>query len=775
LYDQHLVISANMKKRQQILSNTLNQHKNLITNIQNILFDDNDDDDDNHKSKWIVTKLVVVSKICDIICNDAHDEYDICEKVIMSIQEFVDKFLHSVILESYITDFKHQIAFLLSQRKVFSTTTKEKIATKAIFTFGDKISVQTALATYNSYKKELLNSDTFRDKRGTWARPEFLVDIGLYVPFHNFLKFSRTFSIDTCRNWLLGLISEKFEDTHYARKVKLARSTIHKWLLAMGCKYSKSHKTYYTDRHDTDENVDDRINRYIPDQFNLSVRQPVWVTVETKSIDEKILDIALADANARTSSWTADQQTVDQEKVRIHVDFLAPDVHSKYRETLLKTTGHPGEFFWDNITTWPNLGCKYGHSRDVCKCQCPIIKIGHDEKIYHAHSQPGKGWSYQGTQKLSKKGVGAGIMVSGIVDSYNGYGLEMSEQALSDVNFTRSQSGKSKLIDSPGSVFFEYGENREGYWDNEHMAVQLDDIMDCMEYLHPDCQLAFELDRSSGHMKFDENALVASHLNVNFGGKQPIMRDSIISRDVKLGEGSKLHHGDVQRMYFTDDDDPPFYQPAAPKYNETVRVFNKKTNEWVSKEIEGYVNKPKGIKQILHERGLYHKEMVGHSTYLKKLADFAEQGQSLPNQSHIDMEFVLSQQHDFMNEKPNIQNMIEARGHIFLPSVKCHPEMAGNGIEYIWGCSERIFRKNNDQSIENFKRTIKMSLSSQSLPMERIWKFERRSRDYMRNYRTIGHNETSYVELENMRKICKSHRNISEIEAKYLNNELNSS
>lgn len=67
------------------------------------------------------------------------------------------------------------------------------------------------------------------------------------------------------------------------------------------------------------------------------------------------------------------------------------------------------------------------------------------------------------------------------------------------------------------------------------------------------------------------------------------------------------------------------------------------------------------------------------------------------------MEFVLSQQHDFMNEKLNIQNLIEARGHIFLPSVKCHPEVPGDGIEYIWGCSERIVRKNNDQSIENFK------------------------------------------------------------------------
>jgi hypothetical protein len=104
--------------------------------------------------------------------------------------------------------------------------------------------------------------------------------------------------------------------------------------------------------------------------------------------------------------------------------------------------------------------------------------------------------------------------------------------------------------------------------------------------------------------------------------------------------------------------------------------------------------------------------------------------------------------------------------------VKCHPEMAGNGIEYIWGCSERIFRKNNDNTTENFIKNIKLSLSNNSLPMERIWKFERRSRDYIRNYRSLGSAETSYEELENMRKACKSHRNISEIERKYLDNDL---
>jgi hypothetical protein len=136
--------------------------------------------------------------------------------------------------------------------------------------------------------------------------------------------------------------------------------------------------------------------------------------------------------------------------------------------------------------------------------------------------------------------------------------------------------------------------------------------------------------------------------------------------------------------------------------------------------------------------------MVGHSTFLKKLSKCAEEGKTLPLQSELDMQYVLSQQYDFKNEKPSIQNLIESRGHIFLPSVKCHPEMAGNGIEYAWGCAERAFRKHNDQTTENFIKTIRRSLSTEYLPIERIWKYERRSRDYIRNYRALGFGDTSY-------------------------------
>ena len=63
------------------------------------------------------------------------------------------------------------------------------------------------------------------------------------------------------------------------------------------------------------------------------------------------------------------------------------------------------------------------------------------------------------------------------------------------------------------------------------------------------------------------------------------------------------------------------------------------------------------------------------------------------------------------------------------------------------------------------------------LPIERIWKFERRSRDYCRMYKDvskdiadgiINQRDISYAGLELMQKVYKVHRDIGVIERLYL-------
>ena len=61
---------------------------------------------------------------------------------------------------------------------------------------------------------------------------------------------------------------------------------------------------------------------------------------------------------------------------------------------------------------------------------------------------------------------------------------------------------------------------------------------------------------------------------------------------------------------------------------------------------------------------------------------------------------------NILQEKCALQKLIEDRGHIFLPSVACHPEMAAHGIECCWGFGEMKLRQLNDQIAKIYKRML---------------------------------------------------------------------
>ena len=79
---------------------------------------------------------------------------------------------------------------------------------------------------------------------------------------------------------------------------------------------------------------------------------------------------------------------------------------------------------------------------------------------------------------------------------------------------------------------------------------------------------------------------------------------------------------------------------------------------------EGYVGKPKGIKQILWERGLW-QDGLDVDRARSKLADCE----------------------DCQNEKSVLEEMMHSTGDLLM-SPKGHPEVAGKGIEYCWGYSK---------------------------------------------------------------------------------------
>lgn len=149
--------------------------------------------------------------------------------------------------------------------------------------------------------------------------------------------------------------------------------------------------------------------------------------------------------------------------------------------------------------------------------------------------------------------------------------------------------------------------------------------------------------------------------------------------------------------------------------------------------------------------------------------------------AHLDAHAVLSACPDFHHERTALQNIIERRGHILLPSVVCTPETAGGGIENAWGKLKFEQRRQNDAAVKleagvKFIERVKMLCNNKIvLPLERVWRFQRRARDYIRLYLDVGLREgrtaLTYKEIETMRKMQKTHRNIMEVDRKFVQSE----
>ena len=125
----------------------------------------------------------------------------------------------------------------------------------------------------------------------------------------------------------------------------------------------------------------------------------------------------------------------------------------------------------------------------------PIVIMFHDESTFQAHDAQEKSWVLDSQHALRKKGVGRGIHRSDFIGPTGGWCKEAGVQ-------------------------IRYGKNRDGYWSGEDVCNQLKEkAIPALEKQHPNCQLLFIFDNSSGHASFASDALVASRMNLGPGGK----------------------------------------------------------------------------------------------------------------------------------------------------------------------------------------------------------------------------------------------------------------
>jgi hypothetical protein len=192
---------------------------------------------------------------------------------------------------------------------------------------------------------------------------------------------------------------------------------------------------------------------------------------------------------------------------------------------------------------------------------------------------------------------------------------------------------------------------------------------------------------------------------------------------------------------------------------------------------EGYIGKPKGIYQVLKERGLWVNGMRGKETEADKAKKRANGIPLLDDK--LNAHKVLDECEDFASEVIALQELVHSRGHVLLISPKCHPEIAGCGIEYSWGKAKMTYRRDPSTTAKkDFKAKVQSSLDrDKTLTIQRVWKYARRTRDYCRIYydlenfisqNTINRDDVTYNMLEKQRKVYKTHRNVGEIDRQFI-------
>ena len=200
----------------------------------------------------------------------------------------------------------------------------------------------------------------------------------------------------------------------------------------------------------------------------------------------------------------------------------------------------------------------------------PLIIVGQDEALYAQYLVALKSWKGpKGETVLNPKSEGDKIMLSAYTGRELGFGRPLSMEELEKINANRA--GKHYLDkeaaleinkktekmpfkegETPFVRYLHTGVANEGYWNSYHMALQLEDVVDCLRVLYPDCEVVMLFDHSSGHDRKRDGALNAAAMSKGFVGSQPAMRDTTIGDGPKdfgnLNPDHGLKPGDKQQM-----------------------------------------------------------------------------------------------------------------------------------------------------------------------------------------------------------------------------------
>jgi hypothetical protein len=599
------------------------------------------------------------------------------------------------------------------------------------------------------------------------------------------------------------------------RLTKLTLETVYRWLDRLGFKYEARKKGYYVDNHEKPETVSYRrhfIKRYLKYEF----RMFRWIQLSLEKVKAMEQSLELDEGLGYRY-----QDADNKDMVEFHVD-QNPAFQDEVATTL----------YGGNLSVRIPSNVK------------PLICFGQDECIFKQFTFTPKAWTAPDGQKsMIPKDEGLGVMISAFVSREFGFGFYLSPEDLEKVNRKREgtkysdedaakkirgNSSKAPLTESPFVVEFEYGANNQGYWDYDHMIIQFEDCIDVVKTLHSEFDFMFLFDHSCGHDRQRPDGLSVTKINKTHGGAQPKMRKSKMETEEFLGPfPAMLQVGEYQHMVYQEGDVGPFFKTeaeqqaskfdtltgdTAPKIrlkdamekdlrakgvrakgNKIAIIELCKQNN-VPHEVvcdtmnEGWNGKAKGMLQILWERGFIDPaiEVTKAEKFYTNDGKKDAFGNSIPGTS---LRKMMSSLIDFINEETLLQYHGKTLGVLVDRSPKCHPEVAGEGIEYSWGCAKGKYRRlpiDAKRKKGNFRNSVRECLDRTNvLTIERQRMFSKRARQYMLAYHAIevskekralggatesndNNIEMSAYLVEKIIKMYKSHRGATDFDSAYI-------
>lgn len=244
----------------------------------------------------------------------------------------------------------------------------------------------------------------------------------------------------------------------------------------------------------------------------------------------------------------------------------------------------------------------------------------------------------------------------------------------------------------------------------------------------------------SGHGKAKPDALNASNINVLPGGRNDKgkFHPSVMTKEM-LGENATLKPGDTQHFIF--------------RAGESCLADE-------SLDPNKLIDKAKGMKQILMERGLWVDGMRAKAPIVKGVARY-----------DLSAKDVLSKQRDFLEETTLLEDMVSKRGHFLRPSPICHPEIAGQGVEYTWGMSKRYYR-GMPERLENMHLAGRHMLWHVCEALAHVKpahsrRFARKCESYKKAYADLD-GKAELSEIEALKKEHSTHRDCGRMEGAFI-------